>query len=397
MLKHYGIVVRYNLMKHMAFIEVPNINGEGNTENAGYGIIVSLCKLNDLDCVSLIDNYLHVISNREKYHPVKEWIEDGDEKWDGVDRFKEFCNLIILNDFDETLAHMYFRKWLLGCYAALYKEDFRSRIVLVFQGVESSGKTTLMKSLMKSGESSKWYHEGFSLDPHNKDSVMKGISHWISELGELDGIFKRAEMSALKAFISSQNDVLRVAYDKREETYQRRSMFLATVNDPIVLTDQGEGTRFLIVSVSKILLDKAKLFNAKQFWLQVRTWYDKGEDWWLDDKERELLIESNKKFKETDPYQDSIETNYKISELSFEDDLLRHLKVAQIAEELGYKNPTKQVANGLARALRRMGFKWKHTMYGDGFLMPKLYTDYEKDSMQVAHVFEGKVHEDRPV
>ena len=59
----------------------------------------------------------------------------------------------------------------------------------------------------------------------DKDSVKQAVSFWITELGELDDTFKKSGASALKAFLTQDNDVLRRAY-ARKESSTRAALFL---------------------------------------------------------------------------------------------------------------------------------------------------------------------------
>ena len=65
--------------------------------------------------------------------------------------------------------------------------------ILVLQGAQNIGKTTWLKKLVKGGPDV--FLEGAVLQPDNKDSVLRVISHWIVELGELDATFRKADLS----------------------------------------------------------------------------------------------------------------------------------------------------------------------------------------------------------
>lgn len=394
MLSKYGIVLRYNLMAHRPEITCPWVFGEGNKQNAGFGYIVSLVKLNNMDCVGVIDSYVNAIINNNKYHPVKDWINDGDQIWDGVDRLKELVNSIKLGDnFSKYKFELYLRKWLLSCYACLFCENYRGRGVLTFQGRQYQGKSAFFKVLMNGGKDREWFTEGLTLDPKNKDSVALAISHWISELGELEGTFRRSDVSSLKAFLTKESDVIRMPYDKREEMYPRRSVFCASVNDPLFLTDDTGSSRFWVVPIDFVYLERLESFNAKQLWLQVREWYKTGEKWWMTQEEDYELQVSNEIFNEKDPYEDAIVSIYKMSEVDYSDNVLRHMTVTDIAKEIGIKIISKSVTNGLARCLRKMKFRFKRNKFGDGYMMPNLYTIGEMDARQINHIL-GDVNDE---
>ena len=75
-------------------------------------------------------------------------------------------------------------------------------------------------------------NEGHLLDPTNKDSVKLAISAWITELGEIDATFRKADIAALKAFISKRVDKFRRPYAMSDSAYPRQTIFVGTVTMP---------------------------------------------------------------------------------------------------------------------------------------------------------------------
>jgi biotin operon repressor len=384
MLEYYGISSRENMMKHIQEVSVPGYEGEGKVQNAGYGEVVALCKLNKIDCISQIDSYLSSLAFQNKYHPVKEWLESGGEKWDGKDRFDFVSNTIILNEMSRSIFNLYLRKWLISCVAAIYSPEYRGRGVLTFQGAQYQGKSTFFKMLMPD-IGKKWFKEGLNLDPRNKDAVEIAISHWICEMGELEGVFKRSDLSALKAFLTMETDTIRMSYEKRAETYPRRTVYCATVNDQVFLVDNTGSSRFWVVPVSKIDLILLKGLDVKQFWLQVREWYANGEQWWMSDEEDKKLQEINENFSEEDEMVSYLTTNYNVKDASAISQYLRFLSLAEIGEEIGFKTMNKATLNKLARALRETGFKYYRTAHKKGYMMPSLLTPGQKDAVALSH------------
>ena len=87
------------------------------------------------------------------------------------------------------MARAFFERWLISGVAAIYERSYRGRGVLTLQGPQSIGKTTFFKFLVPDVvEGSKFFQEGLSIDTGNKDTLEIAISHWISELGELEGM-----------------------------------------------------------------------------------------------------------------------------------------------------------------------------------------------------------------
>jgi putative DNA primase/helicase len=126
--------------------------------------------------------------------------------------------------------------------------------VLTFVGEQGVGKTRAFKDL--TADLPEIFHEGATLDPSNKDSVISSISHWIVELGELDSTFKKSEISQLKAFLTRDTDVVRRPYAKRDSTYPRRTVFAGTVNEYQFLHDTTGNRRFWPIEITQVKREK---------------------------------------------------------------------------------------------------------------------------------------------
>ena len=188
------------------------------------------------------------------------------------------------------------KKWLLSCVAAAFEEGgVALEGLLVFQGSQGLGKTLWFKRLADFNRG--WLCEGATLDPKDKDSVKKAVSHWIVELGELESTFKKADINQLKAFITSRSDEMRLPYDRSFTNYQRRTAFFASVNEPEFLMDGSGNRRFWCIKVTDI--NPHHGIDMQQMWAEVKaTLYQPGEkNWYLTKEEREMLQESNEGFR----------------------------------------------------------------------------------------------------
>lgn len=377
MLDFYGIKVRENLMRHDIEITIPGVDQddtEGSKLNSDLAIVESTAVANGMN-KNFIKNMLVSIAREEKYHPFREWIDN--EVWDGQDRIGDYFNTLELADnYDSQFGLMLFRKWCLSQIGVIYeKHEPRARNVLTLQGPQNIGKTTFFRNLYPTG----FFIEGLSLDPHNKDSIEKAISHVCCELGELEGVFRR-DISALKAFLSSSRDSIRFAYTPRKEDFPRRTVFCATVNDQRFLIDPTGSSRFWIIRVS----DVDQKFNAditfkKQFWRQAFEEYQEicaindPYKYWLTYEQEQVLRENNEPHKEVDVYEDRI-----LHYFNPQHEPCELLNCYEIARKIGIDNPAHRDAIGISRYLRNSGlFFEKHdkATRNKKWFMPRAKTD----------------------
>lgn len=256
-----------------------------------------------------IDDHLIALSENEKYHPIKRWLDLG--KWDGTARVSNVISC--LNAEHEELAQAVMKKWLVGCVASLYESSFKSKLVPVLQGKQSFKKTAFVERI--ANIMPRAFLEGAELDPDNKDSVLSCIRSWIVELGELERTNKNSQGS-LKAFITKNIDTVRPPYARTDIKKPRQTHFIATVNGENFLKDETGSSRFFVLSMEEAAdMDRLneilgwhydgtgsiKQTNPellKQFWLEVKHMYDSSYGWMLSDDEITLAQGIN------EPYND---------------------------------------------------------------------------------------------
>lgn len=381
MMKHYGITYKENLMTHKTEITISDVLKTGKYENASRGVIISLANLNGLPCKDQIDQYLITISHKNAYHPVEKWL-DSLPIYDGnIDYIQNIADKLILAlGYEKEYAKILLTRWLVSCVASIKEPSYYGRGVLTLQGPQECGKTTFFRNLIPDHFENNPFIEGLSLDPRNKDSVELAISHWVCELGELEGVFKRSDLAALKAFITKPEDTIRFPFERRAETYPRRTIFCATVNQDRFLVDETGNTRFWTIPIVGFTEKITKQsFDLSGIWSQALSLYKRGESWWLSPSETNTLLSTNKPHEEIDEMYDAIYTHYDIESVVNCSAELRVLTATQIAGELGFKNVTKFTVNKLAQALRKIpALVYTRRKNGqNGWLMPSILTHEE--------------------
>jgi predicted P-loop ATPase len=113
-----------------------------------------------------------------------------------------------------------------------------------------------------------------NLDPHAKDSIHMMQGKWIIELSEMVAL-KWAEASALKSFVTREQDTVRLAYARHAKDYPRQSIFIGTVNPEHVgyLSDVTGNRRFWIIHIPRNI-DLVGFENAcGQIWAEAVHYY----------------------------------------------------------------------------------------------------------------------------
>jgi putative DNA primase/helicase len=238
---------------------------------------------------------------------------------------------------------------MIGAVEAAYSpHGIDNSSVLVLQGEQYAGKTAWVKSLLgdNGGDLSR---EGVTLNPADKDSVFGVIQYWLVELGELDATFRKADVAALKAFITKSRDELRKPYDKGISRFPRRTVFMASVNPTHFLHDETGNRRFWTVECTYNLNPNHGI-DMQQAWAQVRQMHKEGQTWKLTRDELEQLNSHNEKYKSPDPIEELILHSFDPSET-----LPRtvRLSASRVLQAIGYKNIQSKDTRAAAQILRK--------------------------------------------
>jgi putative DNA primase/helicase len=291
LISHYGITVRYDCIKKKLRITIPGHTGTtDNADNTAITIIISLVTLNGMT-TGQVSALVEAIADRNIYNPVATWIYS--KPWDGVDRLPAlFETLKEREGFSSQLKRILTYKWLLSAVAAAITPDgFKARGVLTFQGPQGIGKTSWVMSLINDKLLCEMLIKvDHLLDPHNKDSILGAITHWIVEIGELDSSFKK-DVARLKGVLTSNSDKVRRPYAKTESEYQRRTVFCATVNEENFLVDSTGNTRWWTLPL--VSIDYAHGIDMQQVFAQLAVDIQNGAQWWLTNDEEKLLEKHN--------------------------------------------------------------------------------------------------------
>lgn len=220
-----------------------------------------------------IDDVISEILLRYEYHPVRDYLKNL--IWDGQHRVDTLL-IDYLGAEDTVLNRTITRKTLVAAVARVFHPGCKFDYALTLMGEQGIGKSSLLSLL--GGE---WFSD--SLDSiQGKDAYEQIQGSWIIEIGELAAL-RKAEMEAVKRFISARQDKFRQSYARRSETFPRQCIFIATTNDDKPLKDKTGNRRFwpVHVGVREIDLEKRILFPRDQIWAEAVKLFKDGEALYL--------------------------------------------------------------------------------------------------------------------
>lgn len=353
-----GVIARYNVIKKDIEILVPGLLTSIDNSKE-----VATAEL--LDCMhrvgmptSNFEGMLVSVAERRQYNPVATWIDS--KPWDGKSRLQSFYDTVeekervTLAD-GRSLKEILMRKWMISAVAAAYEPNgVVARGVLTFVSKQNLGKTRWAKQLAPRDLAV--VADGEVLNPADRDSVKRVVSKWIVELGEVDATFRRADIAALKGFISRDSDELRRPYARTESKYARRTIFFASVNDERFLHDSTGNTRWW--TIHAVSLGEPAALDMQQVWAEVKALYDAGESWHLDPLELDALNGHNQNYESISPIEEMIDRNFEWSSPIESWNVV--YRATEIAIAARVDRPTKKDVNeAAAYVVKRYGVKTK--------------------------------------
>ena len=220
------------------------------------------------------------VADDRRFHPVRDYL-DGLPPWDLKPRIETLLVRCLQAD-DTPYVRAVTRKTLAAAVARIYHPGTKFDSVLVFDGAQGIGKSTLLKDLV----GDEYYSETLSLtDMDDKSGAEKLQGFWIVEIGELAGM-KKADIEKVKAFISTADDKYRPSYGKTVESHPRQCIIIGSVNgERGYLRDITGNRRFWIVKVHQEEQVKKWSFTPgerDQIWAEAKAIYEAGEKLYLE-------------------------------------------------------------------------------------------------------------------
>lgn len=219
---------------------------------------------------------METVAYENPFHPIQDWL--ADIEWDGKSRIDKWL-MYVIGESPEALGPdlreyltLVGRYWLIGMVKRVMEPGSKFDYCPVLEGTGGLGKSTLVETLA----SSAWYSDTPFEIGKGKESQEQVQGTWLYELGELSQAAK-AEITAIKAFISAKVDRYRPAYGRVIEEHPRQCVLVGTTNESTYLRDRTGNRRFWPIPVRHIIkIDWLKKYRAQLF-AEAYELYMQGE------------------------------------------------------------------------------------------------------------------------
>lgn len=259
----------------------------------------------ELDVVfkpTAITGALNIFWDTKKYNPVKEYMEQALEAWDGKERLKTVFNYWLgaeINETTETIAKVFFTSAVAKVYEPLTKVD----TVLDLVGGQGVGKTSFLSKIARD-----WYTSN-AVSFTDKDSYNVMLKALIVNDDEMTAS-KRMNFEETKSFISKTVLEFRKSYDRRGASYAKNFVIARTTNNIEYLKDNTGDRRFMPILVNPEEQKKHPMQMTEediiQLWGEAVSLYKNGYDLDSFDKLDTKRVEYQENFKYIDPMVEEI-------------------------------------------------------------------------------------------
>lgn len=217
------------------------------------------------------------VADDRRFHPIRNYL-DSLPSWDGRKRVETIL-IDCLEAEDTQYTRTVTKKTFAAAVARIYHPGMKFDSVLVFDGEQGIGKSTLFKEL--AGE--EYYSDTLSLtDMNDKSGAEKLQGFWVVEIAELAGM-KKADIEKVKAFLSTSDDKYRPSYGHTVESHPRQGIIIASVNgERGYLRDITGNRRFWVVKLLRKGQKKEWKLDRDQIWAEAKAIWESGEKLYLE-------------------------------------------------------------------------------------------------------------------
>lgn len=237
------------------------------------------------------------VALERRYSPVRRYLDQL--TWDCVPRIGRVLSAVMGHASPADTDQAMLRAWFISAVARAQRPGCKADSCLVLYGEQNLHKSTFFAIL-----AAPWFVDTrITID---KDGPLRLLRSWITEIPEIDQWTTSYDAAKIKAFMTSQEDVVRRPYGKITESMPRHSVFAGTTNESSFLTRETGTRRFWTIRVPSPI-DRELLREWKdQLWAEAQAAYAAGEPWWLSREAESVRITSAAEFVTEDPLVETI-------------------------------------------------------------------------------------------
>lgn len=252
-----------------------------------------------------IDSAINVVSRRNTFNPMLNYMNEAYNKWDKKRRLDDFFPIFLGVRKDETTT-LITRLWFMGGVAKVYKPLTKIDFSLDLVGGQGVGKTTILQRIAPFD----LYTDQFNSFT-DKDDKGNLIGMFIVNDDEMTASNK-ASFEEIKKFLTDKYFKYRPSYARHTREFTKKFIFARTTNERTYLKDKTGTRRFMPLMAHKNLQKLSPVTDlspeyVQQIWGEAVWLYKNAKDPFILTKGQEALLENQrKKFEYVDGAEDEL-------------------------------------------------------------------------------------------
>ena len=234
--------------------------------------------------------------------------------WDGTPRLDDFwtkiCGVAAAEPGDDELTVFKRLRYLsatarcffISIVARICRPGCKVDVTVILEGPQGSLKSTLLRVIALDRDD--WFSDSMAGDVSTKDAKIHLRGKLIIELAELVQ-FRARQVTALKSFLSAQDDKYRPPFAKGETPFPRQCVFVGTTNHSNYLIDETGNRRFWPIRCGKIDIGKARQLMP-QLYAEAINAFAKHEAWHLPADIEAIAADEQAERESQDPWWDQV-------------------------------------------------------------------------------------------
>ena len=188
------------------------------------------------------DDAVHHAELASPSRPFRDYIRSVE--WDGVNRIETAlhdCLGVERSELNDAVSRLIFE----AIAVRTLNPGYHFRLVPLLIGDQNIGKSRFIEWLVPESLRDDYFSDRLSMAEPLKDRLDGSVGKAVIEWAEMGGI-KRADLESMKRFVSANTDRYRLSYGKRDRTFRRTFILIATA-DRNPLPDDHDNSRFVAV------------------------------------------------------------------------------------------------------------------------------------------------------
>jgi hypothetical protein len=210
------------------------------------------------------------IACAHRYHPVREYLDEQQPKWDGVPRIDTL--FITYGGAEDTpLNRAFGRIWLIAAVRRIRQPGCKFDQIPVVESPQGENKSSAMAVMAVKEE---WFCDDVPIGVESKKIIEQTGGKWIVEFPDLTGMGRR-DQREIKSFAARRTDRSRLSYGHFPIDVPRSWLGIATSNDDAYLGD-NENRRWWPIAVKHFDLEMLTA-DRDQLWAEAAHYEAMGE------------------------------------------------------------------------------------------------------------------------